>query len=337
MKDKLILKFIVLCLAVIGLGEISVNAQGYGDRNRPAGRGTYRITGKVYLPDGTPAKDVSVSASGMEMTGGASARTDQDGNFTLSGLSSGNYTVVVKPEGYQTESEFLTIAEGMISGQAFQLAFYLRAPGQPKRTAATANPMLKDVPKEPLSKYTKAMEKLNAGDAKAAIPLFDQAIALHPQFPVAYYERGSAYLKLNEYDKALESFVKAIELKPDYVEPKYSVGYTQYLKKNYEVASAVFVDVLKQKKDMAEAYMYLGISLYHLKNIDAAEASLKKAIETKDGETVALAHRFLGGIYVQKNKNAEAAAELQKYLDFVPKAPDADRLKATIADLKKKA
>src|SRR5688572_21798947 len=106
MKSKLWLMFIVLCLAVIGLGETTVNAQGYGDRNRPAGRGTYRITGKVYLPDGKPAADVSVTASGMEVSR-ASARTDVDGQFTLSGLSSGYYSVIVRREGFPTETETL--------------------------------------------------------------------------------------------------------------------------------------------------------------------------------------------------------------------------------------
>jgi regulator of sirC expression with transglutaminase-like and TPR domain len=38
---------------------------------------------------------------------------------------------------------------------------------------------------------------------------------------------------------------------------------------------------------------------------------------------------------MQKKQNAEAAAELEKYVKLVPKAPDADKLKSTIADLKK--
>ncbi|HEV8590863.1 MAG TPA: carboxypeptidase-like regulatory domain-containing protein, partial [Pyrinomonadaceae bacterium] len=118
MKNKLRFMFILICFALIGLCEMSANAQGYGDRNRPAGRGTYRITGKVYLPDGSPAKDVNVSASGADFNNTAS-RTDLDGVFTLSGLPSGNYTVSVREDGYQTENEMLTIPEGTISGQAF--------------------------------------------------------------------------------------------------------------------------------------------------------------------------------------------------------------------------
>lgn len=335
MRRKLWFVFVLLAFVVIGAADIPVSAQGYGDRNRPAGRGTYRITGRVYLPDGKPAVDVSVTANSMEANGD-SARTDIDGNFTISGLSSGNYSISVRQEGFQTETESLTIAEGTSSGQSFQLMFYLRLPGQ-KKGERPANPMLKDIPKEPVAKYNKAVEKHVAGDTKAAITLLDEAIAMHPNFAAAHYERGAAYLKLNEYDKALESFVKAIQIKPDYVEAKYSVGYTQYLKKNYEVAAAVFDDVLKERKDMPEANMYLGISLFNLKNVDAAEAGLKRAVAAKGGERLALAHLYLGQIYMQKKKNPEAIVELEKYLELVPKAPNADRIKSAIAGLKKQS
>ena len=166
------------------------------------------------------------------------------------------------------------------------------------------------------------MEK---NDSKGAIVLFDEAIAAYPNFAPAYHQKGTAYLKENELDKALESFVKAISIKPDYFEAKFSVGYTQYLKKNYEVAAAVFDDVLKQQADMPEAQMYLGISLFNLKNVDAAETILKKTVAAKSGERLALAHLYLGQIYAQKKKNAEAAAELEKYLELLPKAELADR------------
>lgn len=323
--------FIFTCLGSLGLSTfVSVHAQGIGDRNRPAGRGTYKIVGKVFLPDSKPAVGVDVSVSGADFNNG-STRTDHDGAFVLPGLPSGNYTVSVRESGYRTESESLTIAQGNTSGQSFQIVFHLRQSGQPR----AANPLLSGIPKNAVLKFDKGMEKLAANDAKGAIVSFDEAVTAHPQFAVAYYEKGAAHLKLNEPDKALESFVKAVSIKPDYLEAKYSVGYTQYLKKNYEVAAAVFDDVLKQKKDMPEAHMYLGISLYQLKNVDAAESELKLAISTPTGEKLPMAHLFLGGIYAQKKRKAEAVSELQKYVDLMPKAPNAEKIKATIADLKK--
>ncbi len=99
----------------------------------------------------------------------------------------------------------------------------------------------------------------------------------------------------------------------------------------------MFTDVIKQKGNFAEAYMYLGISYYYLKENAVAEKALKAAISFKDDPSTALAHRFLGGMYIQTDRKAEAAAELQKYLELVPNAPDASRLKATVEDLKKKS
>jgi Flp pilus assembly protein TadD len=332
MKSKLKLMFCFVCLA--GLYAGFVHAQGIGDRNRPAGRGTYKIVGKVYLPDGRPAPEVEVRADGAEMNSGSSTRTGIDGEFAISGLSSGNYTVIVNQKGYQTETESVTIAEGMIGGSTYQLAFNLRLPGQKKGDIYSMNPLFKDVPKTAIEKFKKGADKMRANDAKGAIPFLEAAVVEHPAFAAAYYELGVAYLKTNDLDNALASFVKAIQSKPDYTEAKYFVGYTQYLKNNLEVAAAVFDDVLKIK-ETPDAHYYLGLSLAKLHNADAAIPHLKAAIAKKDDETTALAHRFLGAIYMQKKQNAEAAAELQRYLDLVPKAPDADKLKMTIADLKK--
>jgi Flp pilus assembly protein TadD len=330
-------QFIILLVALVTF-HATISAQGIGDRNRAAdgGDGRFGLQGRVILPNGKPAVGAKISISSAENPS-ASANTNMDGVFQVGGLRAGNYTVAVRVPGMPVESEMLTIDRDASPGRTFNLVIHMRAEGQPKADPAAINPLLKDVPKEALEKFKKGQDKLQKNDYKAAVVLFDEATKSHPTFAAAYYEKGSAQLKDKDLDGALESFVKAVSIKQDYLEAKYSVGFTQFQKKNYEVAAAVFDDVVKQKRDMPEAHMYLGISLYNLKNIDAAEASLRSAIAVRDGESIALAHRFLGGIYIQKKKNSEAAAELQKYLDLVPKAPDADKLRATIEDLKKKS
>ncbi len=336
MKNKLQFTFIFISLALVGLCINSAAGQGIGDRNRAADSngGNYSIQGRVLLPDGKPAMGVKVSISSSDGPG-FSSTTGPDGTFQTGTVSAGNYTIAVKVQGYPSESEFLTIDRDTPAGRTFNVVLYLRVEGQKKGDFYSANPMFKDVPKPALEKFKQGTEKLQKNDAKAAVKLFDEAIALFPNFVVAYHEKGSAHLMQNELDPALEAFVKAIQIKQDYVEAKYSVGYTQYLKKNYEVAAAVFDDVLKQKKEMCEAYMYLGISLFNLKNIDASENSLKMAISCPTGDKLALAHLYLGQIYTEKKKKDEAISELEKYLELLPKAPNADRIRTAIADLKK--
>jgi Tfp pilus assembly protein PilF len=329
MRRKLQLMFIFMCLGALG-----VYGQGIGDRNRAGdSEGRFTITGRVYMPDGRPAASVKVD---VDNTDGANTYyTNSDGTFQTGSIKAGNYTISVSIPGLPTERESVTIDRDSPSGQSYNVALFLRPEGQKKGDFYSNNPLFREVPKPALEKFKKGVEKLEKNDAKGAVVLFDEAIAAYPNFAPAYHQKGTAYLKENSFDKALEAFVKAISISPEYFEAKFSVGYVQYLKKNYEVAAAVFDDVLKQKADMPEAQMYLGISLFNIKNIDAAETVLKKTVTAKGGERLALAHLYLGQIYAQKKKNAEAASELQKYLELLPKAPNAEKIKAAIADLKK--
>lgn len=329
--------FSLVLIAVASVTSVSVtNAQGIGDRNRPSEGGNHIISGRVYLPNGKPAVGVRVSMSSTDIVGSWTT-TDTDGIFTFSGLPGGNYTITVRAEGYQTENETMTIERFAASGQGYRLVFNLRLPGQPKTSSRAANPLLKDVPKDAAAKYEKGMAKASKNELQGAVADFDSAIAAYPNFAAAYYEKGAALLKTNEADKAIEAFVKAISIKPDYLEAKYGYGLAQFEKKNYEVAAAAFNDVLQQRKDMAEAHLNLGVSLFYLKNTDAAEAELRTAITARGGEKLALAHLYLGQIYAQKKRNTEAVTELEKYLELVPKAPNAERIRTAIADLKKRS
>lgn len=329
MQIKVLFTLSIFTFLVLSFGGFCFG-QGIGDRNRPSSGGSHVISGKVRLPDGRPAVSVRVTVNNTDI-GSSSQNTDQDGAFSFSGMPEGNYSLTVRAEGYQTENETFTIERFSAAGQGTQFQFVLRQPGQTKGS----NPLLKDVPKEAVSKYEKGMQKAAKEDAKGAITDFDAAIAAYPNFAAAYYEKGAALLKTNDWDGALASFVKAIQLKSDYVEAKYGYGYAEFQKKNYEVASAAFNDVLQQRKDMGEAHMNLGISLFYLKNVDGAETELKAALASPGGEKLALAHLYLGQIYSQKKQNADAIRELEKYLEILPKAPNADRIKQAIEQLKK--
>lgn len=338
MNYKLRFLFCFLCIGIIGFCTTVVVSQNIGDRNRASptggGSGSHLISGKVFSPDGRPAGGVTVTIDGGGF-GSNRAVTDKNGAFSFPDLPKGTYTVDARAEGYEIDSESLTIDKYAAPNQRYTVMLHLRPPGQPTGAKISPNPLLKDVPKEPLGKYEQAMEKLAKNDIKSAVVLLDEALTLHPNFAAAAYEKGAALLKENELDKALEAFVKAVSIKPDYLAAKYSFGYTHYLKKNYEVAAAVFDDVLKQKSDMPDAHLYLGISLYQLRKVDAAESQLKTAVASKDD--LPLAHLFLGSIYAQKKRNGEAITHLQKYLDLMPKAPNAEKIRTTIADLKKQS
>jgi len=77
------------------------------------------------------------------------------------------------------------------------------------------------------------------------------------------------------------------------------------------------------------------MKLIKLKAYEDAQKELELAI-SNGGENLALAHKYLGGVYISTHKNKEAADELEKYLKLEPKTPDADRIKKSINDLRGK-
>ena len=86
----------------------------------------------------------------------------------------------------------------------------------------------------------------------------------------------------------------------------------------------------------ATPHMYLGIALLGLGYSEYAEKEFLKAISLKDDEKLAQAHRYLGGIYWKKGDYKKAVVELEKYLRLVPKAPDSEKVRSTIEQLKQK-
>lgn len=329
------LVFAALMFSLLAFTGANAFGQGYGDRNS-TGDGKLAISGKVFLPDGGPAVGVTVSYSGTEFVSG-SARTDDGGNFRFSNLPPGNYTVTVRgTDAFETETESVAMGKESSAGQTFTVILNLRVKGA-KKGDLSANPFFANVPKDAIKHYQSAAESVKKNDLKAALAALDKAIEIYPEFAIAYNEKGMLLVKQNELDKALEAYVKAIQIKPDYFEAKFNFGYALLNKKQYEQTEMVFRDLLKQKNDLPTAHMYLGIALAMLKKTDEAETQLKQAVALKGGESLAMAHRYLGGIYMQKNRNAEAIAELQKFLELSPKAPDADKIKSIIEDLKKKS
>jgi regulator of sirC expression with transglutaminase-like and TPR domain len=81
--------------------------------------------------------------------------------------------------------------------------------------------------------------------------------------------------------------------------------------------------------------MYLGIVLMSRQNLDEAEKELQRALNSKSSE-VNTAHRYLGGVYWAKRDYKRAADELETYLTLVPTASDAERIRASIKELRSK-
>ena len=101
----------------------------------------------------------------------------------------------------------------------------------------------------------------------------------------------------------------------------------------FEEADAHLREAVKTADSAATAHMYLGIALVNLKRYDEATKELERSVVLASGK-LAQSHYYLGGIYWRARDYKRAAEELEKYLQLDPKAHNAEKVRATIKDLR---
>ena len=122
-------------------------------------------------------------------------------------------------------------------------------------------------------------------------------------------------------------------MKPDAFEPMLNLGIVLFRMNKYKDAETLLRDVIKLKAQSAIGHFYLGRTLIKLKNYDDAERELNLAI-TIGGTEMNEAHRMLAMLYIDKDDRVKAISSLETYLKLVPTAPDAEKLRDAIKQLK---
>ncbi|HXI26065.1 MAG TPA: tetratricopeptide repeat protein [Pyrinomonadaceae bacterium] len=305
------------------------------------GGGSSTIKGRVYFPVRPESMRVRVRLSSSDLLN-ESTVADEDGIFIFNRIPAGHYTIIVEGgDQFDTATEQVDIdREASPGGRNMNITITLKLKG-----SAAA---LGKVPKPARELYTKGTDAANKGDNKGAVEFFNQAIKLYPQFPQAMSELGIAYMKLNKFDKAAETYEELLKLGPGdaTVHMNYGIalnnlgialqteGKGEEGAKQLVQSEAQLREAIKLNNSNPAAHYYLAVTLIKLKHYDEATAELETSIK-RGGDNIALAHKYLGGLYMNDGSKKKAAAdELEKYLQLDPKARDADRIKESIKKLR---
>jgi len=338
-----------LLATVLLLGTVAASAQSGGGIDTTGTGGRHSISGRLVFPSGQRADlqiKVKLESPGL---GELSVMSDMNGNFSFRSLRAGNYTVVIEgSEYFETVRENVFIepysiaprtATGSVApvSRPITVQIYLKA----KQTAATTKPgvlnaALATVPKPAVELYEKGVEAGQKGETEKAIDQLKRAVAMHPNFGLALNELGVQYLKRGELDKAAEAFTKVLQISPDAPEPCLNYGIVLLNQKKFTDAEAQLRTAVKKNEHSFSAHQYFGISLIYVKNYTEAEVELRRAIEL-GGPKASQAHYYLGGLYWRTGNLRQAADELDTFLKLEPKAPNADKVKTTVKELRSKS
>jgi predicted O-linked N-acetylglucosamine transferase (SPINDLY family) len=121
------------------------------------------------------------------------------------------------------------------------------------------------------------------GQPVASLSLFDQALALRPDFASAHANRGVALMALGRGPEGVGSFKRAVELDPQHLHGWYGLGNALGAQNDVVGAEAAFRQVLTIKPDYFGARNNLGHALQRQGRMDEAiEAFTQAVAETPD-------------------------------------------------------
>jgi len=337
----------ILCTFLL-FSVVTTQAQSGGGVDMTGTGGRHSITGRVIFPSGQRADmrlKIRLESPGQ---GDLTVLSDVNGSFTFRSLRAGNYVVVIEGgEFFETVRESVYIEPANVTprttpsmipiARPYTIQVYLR----PRQEAAPTKPgvlnaALASAPKAAVELYEKGMEAASGNESQKAIDYLKRAVVLYPDFGLALNELGVQYMKRGELDKAEEALSKVVRISPDAAEPSLNYGICLLQKKKFAEAEIQLRDAVKKNEHAFTAHLYLAISLISFKKYSEAETALRKAI-TLGGPKASQAHYYLGGVYWQTGRFQEAADELERYLKMEPKAANAERIRATIKDLRAKS
>jgi tetratricopeptide (TPR) repeat protein len=336
-------RFLFIILGVLFL-PLGVNAQGNGRSSTGTG-GVHIIQGYVFFPSGRRAEGTIMVKLQSYTSGELSVVPDSSGSFTFTGLAPGNYTVVINAgDDYEIAREGVNIDTDLnlsrIGGRVPNTSrrYTVMVHLQPKTKsghakASVVNAALAEVPEKARKLYERGVEQARTDDIAKAADSLKEAVSLYPNFPLALNELGVQYLKLRQVNKAVEVLKQACKLSPESFTPQLNLGIALLESKQFADAEHELREALKRNSNAPTAHMYLGIALVRLNRYDEAEKELSIATQSGNNQ-LGMANYYLGGIYWKKQDYPRAVEQLETYLKLTPNAADAERVRATIKDLR---
>jgi tetratricopeptide (TPR) repeat protein len=317
------------------------------------------LHGKVLDRDGKPLQGAVIRVEAVATHQTDDAKTNRNGDFSLSGLYNGKYkvTVIVDSRAVMVKGEAVGDDIYVSDGRDATVNFDLRnAPATPPPTPAATTatgPRGGGGGGNEKDRAAAEAERKAAGELKAAfdagraameaknydeaIKQFQLAAEKDPKQHVVFGNLGLALSNAKKYDDSAAAYKKAIELKPD--EPAYvgnlSLALGNAGKTDEAIEAATKAAALDPKMG-GQGFYNLGAILTNRGKTKEAVEAFKKAIEIDPMN--ANAYYQLGIAYFGSTDTIpEAVPALETYLKLQPNGPNAEAAKGLIEAAKAQA
>ncbi len=195
--------------------------------------------------------------------------------------------------------------------------------------AATATVPAAEIKIDPsITAFNEGAQLANEGKDTEALAKFNEAVMAKPDLVAGWQAIAKVQLRNKKYAEAIAAANKAVELNADDTD-MYAVLFDAYTATGDKAKAAEF-----KKKLPANAPSLFNDAARAINAGKDAEAEplLKQAIAADD--KFAPAYYELGMLYVRSGKNADAKANLEKYIELDPNGKDAATAKEMLKYVK---
>jgi len=278
--------------------------------------------------------------------------TNNEGDFSFSGLTGTSYIVVIRLLDYEPVSEhvdFVRTTGPDDPGERRTVQITLTPKGGNITIPSNRVVSGQNVPKAAREALERAIKLAKENKSPEAVTAMKESIKAFPDYFEAHLLLGGEYLKLGRLEDAIAEFEQArkINAKDDRVYRGF--GQVLMIQKKYALASQVLGEAARLSPSdpgillmRATALIEHAIAINPSASKEAAaeresafgmaEKSLARAFELS-GKKLAAVHLQLARLYEKKGR-AGAADELDKYLKMAPDDKKADAIRAAIKTLR---
>ena len=164
-----------------------------------------------------------------------------------------------------------------------------------------------------------ANELKETGQLYTATIVYQQALAMKPDYGEARQKLAEIYIHQGKLEGAIASCEEAIKLNPNFAAAYLTLGNAYQSQKQFQIAIDAYSQAIAIQPNLAQAHANLGSIYYQQGKLELAVFSYQKALEINP--KLASVRLMLGNVFTQQGQLVAASSCYQTALELQPQNP----------------
>lgn len=166
--------------------------------------------------------------------------------------------------------------------------------------------------------YSQGVAQLSRDDYERALPFFERATEMDPNYAEAWYQAGFCFGILGRHTEALRASKQAAKLRPEWAETHINIGASSFALNDFKTAAEAYKQAIKLDDVNPDTQYALGLSLNRLNRTDEEILAYRRALAMKPDHANAMER--LGDAYFKQKRWSDAVQIFDQLKVYKPDA-----------------